>query len=777
MPLQTKHGTFEAHTYQNLIHKGYIIALSKGDLNSSPLYTRVHSSCVTSETLGSMDCDCVHQLEGALEKIADKGAGILFYLIQEGRGCGYIGKSRACMMVQYHDDKITTFDAYQKLGMKNDYRDYSNIKEVLHLMGLEQSEFVLLTNNPDKIKGLQEIDVKVKKVESIEIEPGPFNQAYLVSKEKTGHILFQTKKKLSKYNVEYEKVKPFTPYSLTEYSRFIHCASYFIPIKPLKNQMVYNKEELDQLNENNVKYQILKQCSSDKYLLQIAEEDLYKVKIKPYWFKVHMYYDILSQVDYVVLTYGNLEKHTPHVRVHSESIFNRFPLKERTYSKKYEESIESIVTNDSGAIVLLYHDGKGAGLGHYVLNHTTDQLKTGTPHELRDFDAVSFLLSQHIPKKNLKILYSGSSKTMLQKSLTRDGFNILDWIVRSPKNIAKGHNLIAQRIEDAPNYLIAMKNKKIEIDEKKNYYVLGLGSSSAHAHYFSYLVQKYYKNIRVSLVELSQVSRLPQDDSVLVVISQGLAPTVQPVFSSWGFKNIFLYTSVLPTNKDKNKRVILQELKENKSTVIPFPIEDEYTTLIRIIGPLCGYMALFNSISPCDLSLKEEKKILQNLKRSYNLMPNGDFLSSLEYDPSLVILLSYPLSSLSKNIFNKFIEGGFFPSVKIMNYSEFAHGLYQNISYQYEKGKLTHFILINSSDEDVQMIEAARKMLSSNYPIWEVKTELTDDFKILELEMIMNYFVLKWLERKDIDQINWSGKDKQKYLYSLKSTDTVGLKN
>ena len=64
--LETVFGTFQAYTFQNVIHKGYVIALSKGDLESDRLYTRVHSSCVTSETLRSMDCDCVNQLEGAL---------------------------------------------------------------------------------------------------------------------------------------------------------------------------------------------------------------------------------------------------------------------------------------------------------------------------------------------------------------------------------------------------------------------------------------------------------------------------------------------------------------------------------------------------------------------------------------------------------------------------------------------------------------------------------------------------------------------------------------
>ena len=98
------------------------------------------------------------------------------------------------MMVQYHDDKITTFDAYRKLGMKPDYRDYSNIKEVLHLLGLEESKFALLTNNPDKINGLQKMGVRVDSVESIEIEPGPFNQAYLISK-KNKQVIFSSKQK------------------------------------------------------------------------------------------------------------------------------------------------------------------------------------------------------------------------------------------------------------------------------------------------------------------------------------------------------------------------------------------------------------------------------------------------------------------------------------------------------------------------------------------------------------------------------------------------------
>lgn len=115
----------------------------------------------------SLDCDCVQQLNGAIKKICE-GNGILFYLIQEGRGCGYVGKSRACMTVQYFEEKkdINTFEAYEMLGMQHDYRQYTCVKDITKILGIN-SEFILLTNNPDKIEKFSKLGIPLKKVESI----------------------------------------------------------------------------------------------------------------------------------------------------------------------------------------------------------------------------------------------------------------------------------------------------------------------------------------------------------------------------------------------------------------------------------------------------------------------------------------------------------------------------------------------------------------------------------------------------------------------------------
>ena len=134
-PLKTIFGEMTAYAFQDLIHKGYIIALTHGDIHSELLYTRLHSSCVTSELMRSLDCDCRQQLYGAIKKIC-AGNGILFYLIQEGRGCGYVGKSRACMNVQYFEQfkNINTFEAYEMLGMQHDYRQYADVKDILSIL-------------------------------------------------------------------------------------------------------------------------------------------------------------------------------------------------------------------------------------------------------------------------------------------------------------------------------------------------------------------------------------------------------------------------------------------------------------------------------------------------------------------------------------------------------------------------------------------------------------------------------------------------------------------
>ena len=57
--VQTAHGAFTAHVFLDLAARRPCVVLTLGDVRSGePLLARIHSSCVTSESLGGCDCDC-----------------------------------------------------------------------------------------------------------------------------------------------------------------------------------------------------------------------------------------------------------------------------------------------------------------------------------------------------------------------------------------------------------------------------------------------------------------------------------------------------------------------------------------------------------------------------------------------------------------------------------------------------------------------------------------------------------------------------------------------
>jgi 3,4-dihydroxy 2-butanone 4-phosphate synthase/GTP cyclohydrolase II len=178
--------TFRAIVYQNSIDRYEHIALVLGapERENEPI-VRVHSQCVTGDVLGSERCDCGEQLREAVRIIAAAGSGAVVYMHQEGRGIGLANKLRAYAL---QDQGRDTVEANLELGFKEDLRDYGIAAQVLRDLGLRRIR--LLTNNPQKLAGLQKYGIAVVVRVPLEVPPRPANIGYLRAKqEKLGHLL------------------------------------------------------------------------------------------------------------------------------------------------------------------------------------------------------------------------------------------------------------------------------------------------------------------------------------------------------------------------------------------------------------------------------------------------------------------------------------------------------------------------------------------------------------------------------------------------------------
>lgn len=184
--MPTTIGEFQMVGYENELDDLEHVALVKGELRNDDVpLVRIHSACLTGDIFHSRRCDCGPQLEKSMEMIEEAGQGIVLYMQQEGRGIGLLNKLRA---YELQEQGYDTVDANLKIGFPAELRDYALSAQMLKDLGI--SKVRLLTNNPDKIVGLEKYGIEVVERVPIEIKPNETNAFYLkTKKEKMKHLI------------------------------------------------------------------------------------------------------------------------------------------------------------------------------------------------------------------------------------------------------------------------------------------------------------------------------------------------------------------------------------------------------------------------------------------------------------------------------------------------------------------------------------------------------------------------------------------------------------
>lgn len=184
--LPTRAGLFHIYLYTGGDDGKEHLALVHGQVaDAEDVLVRVHSECCTGDVFGSLRCDCGEQLHQALHRLAAAACGVLIYLRQEGRGIGLLDKLRAYNL---QDAGYDTVDANLLLGHQVDERDYHVAALILQDLGVRSIR--LLTNNPHKIRRLQELGIIVSARVPMNVAVTTENARYLQTKAlRMNHLL------------------------------------------------------------------------------------------------------------------------------------------------------------------------------------------------------------------------------------------------------------------------------------------------------------------------------------------------------------------------------------------------------------------------------------------------------------------------------------------------------------------------------------------------------------------------------------------------------------
>ena len=184
--LPTSFGEFTLHCFKARHDGREHLALVYGDVaGKEDVLTRVHSECLTGDVFHSLRCDCGEQLDLAMQRVVANGSGVIVYMRQEGRGIGLANKLHA-----YHlqERGLDTVDANVRLGFAPDLREYGIGAQILKALGVRSIR--LLTNNPQKVVGLEGHGLRITGREPLVVKPGQFNRAYMDTKrDRMDHIL------------------------------------------------------------------------------------------------------------------------------------------------------------------------------------------------------------------------------------------------------------------------------------------------------------------------------------------------------------------------------------------------------------------------------------------------------------------------------------------------------------------------------------------------------------------------------------------------------------
>jgi len=349
-----------------------------------------------------------------------------------------------------------------------------------------------------------------------------------------------------------------------------------------------------------------------------------------------------------------------------------------------------------------------------------------------------------------------------------------------PPSDPRGHELLARRLAQIPDVLARMLARppaplQAATRDARRLIVTGTGSSEAHARYLVALLNLHTDRSAayLPLSGFTASHREAFEGKTLVVFSQGVSPNAQLALRRHReFAHAVLFSATTPAVAaaagKPDRAALLRELLAAGGELVVFPLAEEYTTLIRFVGPMAGYLAGLQftaQLAGCRFPPPAAAAILPLLTTE----PPADLLAAMLGAPETFargfsLVCAAPISDFAQNLACKFMEGVFWPCPLVSDFLQFAHGPFQQMSAH----PRPVVILQGDSPLEAELVARSVAMLrDAGLPAFVVKVNAPPLYSIFGFEAVFNRLVFALMQQFGTDQVNWPGKGRDDRLYGF----------